>query len=100
MTKLLSTTPRTQANLEGLEKLLSIRMPDFARLSYKERMFLCEIMRLESLIKGTVVLWETHTITGFYFILHGQVEIFKIDHTSNFKLRVSLICHLIISNVF
>ncbi|KAJ3310696.1 hypothetical protein HDV04_004743 [Boothiomyces sp. JEL0838] len=65
-------SPETAANME---KVLSLRMPDFARYSSNERNFFCQAMQLEKYPKGTILMKENNPATNFYFLLSGQVNL-------------------------
>ncbi|KAJ3256555.1 hypothetical protein HK103_005298 [Boothiomyces macroporosus] len=77
---------RSPETVSNLEKVLSLRMPDFARYSSNERNFFCQAMQLEKYPKGTILMKENNPATNFYFLLSGQVEVFKFDN--GYKLRV------------
>jgi hypothetical protein len=71
-----------------LERMLSSRIPDFAKLGIKERLHLCKIMSLDFHPQNTVLLWEEHKVTCFYYVLSGQIEVFKLNNGG--KIRLSL----------
>ncbi|KAJ3253799.1 hypothetical protein HK103_005286 [Boothiomyces macroporosus] len=69
---------RSHECVEMLDKILSIRMSGFAKYPLKVRTFFCQAMVLEKFPKDTVILYEGHIGTCFYFILTGQVEILNM----------------------
>jgi hypothetical protein len=79
---------RTPEQLARLERLLSSKLPDFTKLPLGERIHLCKIMYLDWYPKGTVLLWEEHKVTCFYYVLSGQIEVFKLNNGG--KIRLSL----------
>ncbi|KAI8925285.1 hypothetical protein BC831DRAFT_277028 [Entophlyctis helioformis] len=79
---------RTKEAIEQLERTLSIRIRSFARFTLNQRLQFCEIMHYERFPKETLLVKEGHVSWAFYFILNGQVEIFKIK--DKLKYRV---CH-------
>ncbi|KAJ3273637.1 hypothetical protein HDV01_004246 [Terramyces sp. JEL0728] len=79
---------RSRETVASLEKVLSFRMPDFAKFSKNERMFFCQAMKLEKYTKGAILMKENNLATNFCFLLSGQIEFFKFDN--GFKVRVNL----------
>ncbi|KAJ1336796.1 hypothetical protein BSLG_006899 [Batrachochytrium salamandrivorans] len=79
---------RTPENLEALERTLSIRLRSFSRFSINQRNQFIEIMNLEAFQKDTLLVKEGHISLAFYFILNGQVEIFKIKDGLKYRINV------------
>ncbi|KAJ3320465.1 hypothetical protein HDV06_005288 [Boothiomyces sp. JEL0866] len=80
---------RSQETVTSMEKILSFRMPDFAKFSNNERKFFCQAMQLEKYTKGAILMKENNLATNFYFLLSGQIEVFKFDN--GYKIRVNLV---------
>ncbi|KAK6096689.1 hypothetical protein MT418_003512 [Batrachochytrium dendrobatidis] len=79
---------RSQISLVNLERLLSIRLRSFARFSLNQRYQFIEIMYLEKFPMDKLLVKEGHISMAFYFILHGQVEIFKIKDGLKYRINV------------
>jgi hypothetical protein len=79
---------RSHEQLWILERMLSSRLQDFAKLGMNERLHLCKIMQLDFYPKGTVLLWEEHKVTCFYYILSGQIEVFKLNNGGKILLSM------------
>jgi hypothetical protein len=79
---------RSQEQLMVLERMLSSRLQDFAKLGMNERLHLCKIMQLDFYPKGTILLWEEHKVTCFYYILSGQIEVFKLNNGGKILLSM------------
>lgn len=65
--------------MEELEKLLLLRVKDYEKFNEAERTKICQVVRFDAYPKNTVILWEEHLVTCFYFVLSGQLEIFKLN---------------------
>ncbi|KAI8910284.1 hypothetical protein EDD86DRAFT_246666 [Gorgonomyces haynaldii] len=72
---------RRQEDIEMLERLLTHRHKGFSKFKTTQRLQFCELMTYERHQAG-------HTSTAFYFILSGQVEIFKIKDGLKFRVGV------------
>ncbi|KAJ3320464.1 Cyclic nucleotide-binding domain-containing protein 2 [Boothiomyces sp. JEL0866] len=79
---------RNKDDVTALEKMLSYRMEDFRKYPLNERIFFCQSMRIEKYKRDTLLMMEDHVATCFYFLLSGQVEIFKLE--GEFKYRLNL----------
>ena len=77
---------RTHEGIETLERILSIRLRSFARFTLNQRLQFCSIMHYESLTPETLIVKEGHVSYAFYFILSGQVEIFKIKDDMRYRV--------------
>ena len=86
---LLSDPPemRSKEKIDTLERLLVFRLKSFARFTLTQRLQFCQIMQFQAYPKQTLIVKEGHISTAFYFILGGQVEVFKIK--DGMKMRVN-----------
>eukprot|EP00842_Homolaphlyctis_polyrhiza_P000646 jgi/Hompol1/1582/HPOL_004584-RA len=73
---------RKKAEVEQLAKLLSGKLRSFSRYTLEQRVRFCKIM------DGRVILKEGHLASSFYFILSGQVEVFKIRSGIKYRLNI------------
>ncbi|KAJ3256556.1 hypothetical protein HK103_005299 [Boothiomyces macroporosus] len=79
---------RKKEDVTALEKMLSYRMEDFRKFPLNERIFFCQSMRIEKYKKDTLLMMEDHVATCFYFLLSGQVEIFKLEGECKYRLNL------------
>ncbi|KAL7748561.1 hypothetical protein RI367_005972 [Sorochytrium milnesiophthora] len=69
-----------------IEKVTS-RMPAFAKYSAAVRKKLCGRMQYEVFGKGRVLIREGYEATSFYFILNGQVQVYKMENGAKVALN-------------
>ncbi|KAJ3371633.1 hypothetical protein HDU91_005088 [Kappamyces sp. JEL0680] len=71
---------RNEQHCEEIESVLLDRITGFSQSFQKrERLYLCQQICFEPFKKGSVLCWPDHPATYFYFILYGNVDIFKIS---------------------
>ena len=88
--RLLRTPPEVRSHdmVTQIDQIMMERMPDYVKSfpDQQERLHICKWIRFDPLKKGSVLLWEEHFCTCFYFILSGQVEVFKINKGAKLKV--------------
>lgn len=80
---------RSDETVETLMRILGFRLKSFARFSTTQKMQFCKIMTFQSYPKGKLILKEGHYSTAFFFVLSGQLEVFKVK--DSFKHRVGMV---------
>lgn len=86
--ELTSSPERSEADVEALERILSIRQRAFGRFTTDQRLKFCRILKYEHHTADRIVVREGHVSWAFYFILSGQVEIFKVKNGLKYRLNV------------
>jgi hypothetical protein len=86
--ELTSSPERSEADVEALERILSIRQRAFGRFTTDQRLKFCKILKYEHHTENRIVVREGHVSWAFYFILSGQVEIFKVKNGLKYRLNV------------
>ncbi|KAI8925291.1 hypothetical protein BC831DRAFT_277077 [Entophlyctis helioformis] len=78
---------RLEKDIETLERLLTIRVKAMQRFSMDQRLKFCKIMQYESFPANSLIVKEGHVSKAFYFMLSGQVEIFKLKDGLKYRLN-------------
>ncbi len=84
----LNEQDRTLDVIEEIDRLVRVVCPDFDKMSQKERHQLCRIMSFQQLYPDTVILWEERMVEGFYILLSGTVEFFKVNGQAKLPLAI------------
>ncbi|KAL2914388.1 hypothetical protein HK105_206160 [Polyrhizophydium stewartii] len=79
---------RTQDVVEQLEKLISMQNRKFRSFAYDQRLKFCRVMRFEEHEERRIIIKEGHLSHAFYFVLSGQVIVFKIKDGKWIQLNV------------
>ncbi|KAL2917530.1 hypothetical protein HK105_202813 [Polyrhizophydium stewartii] len=69
---------RTGDVAEQLEKLIGMQNRKFRSFTYDQRLTFCRVMRFEEHDTRKIVIKEGHAAQAFYFILTGEVIVFRI----------------------
>lgn len=89
--KTLLLIPPRERHFDIVQKINTVMnecIPDFGKafVDEQERYHICKHLRFDFLKKDTVLLWEEHICTCFYFLIYGRVDIFKINKGSKLKV--------------
>ncbi|KAJ8324741.1 hypothetical protein QVD99_002753 [Batrachochytrium dendrobatidis] len=72
---------------EILERLLTIRIKAMQRYTMDQRLKFCKIMNYACFNGNSLVVKEGNISKSFYFMLSGQVEIFKMKDNKKYRLN-------------
>eukprot|EP00842_Homolaphlyctis_polyrhiza_P004546 jgi/Hompol1/5092/HPOL_000488-RA len=83
----LLASSREGKDLEVIERLLTIRVKAMRRFTLDQRLKFIKIMSYGIFPERSMIVREGHVSKAFYFILSGQVEIFKINEGKKYRLN-------------
>nr|KAJ3418996.1 Cyclic nucleotide-binding domain-containing protein 2 [Polyrhizophydium stewartii] len=79
---------RTGDVAEQLEKLIGMQNRKFRSFTYDQRLTFCRVMRFEEHDTRKIVIKEGHAAQAFYFILTGEVIVFRIKDNHWIQLNI------------
>jgi hypothetical protein len=87
--QILSVIPknRTRDKIELIERLLYVRMSDFAIFPYSDRLIFSKTMTLQKYPKNTLLIMNGHCATCIFFVLSGQVEVFTLNDGCKYRVN-------------
>ncbi|KAJ3303215.1 hypothetical protein HDV03_004124 [Kappamyces sp. JEL0829] len=72
--------------VKTLDKTLRQRFPEYTKFPEEERLHMCQLMTMERHRQDTAILWEEHTVSCFFFIVVGKLDIFKLHGNGKLPL--------------